>query len=58
MSLEQRPILHDQLDVLDRQIDKHVSDLGSSGSNQAADVIVKHCAHLILVFRIFCDHSG
>ena len=57
-SLEQRPILHDQLDVLDRQIDKHASDLGGLGSNQAVDVIVEHCADLILVVRIFCDHSG
>ena len=57
-SLEKRPILHDQLDVLDRQIDKHASDLGSLGSNQAVDVIVKHCAHLILVVRIFGNHSG
>ena len=57
-SLEQRPILHDQLDVLDRQIDEHASDLGGLGSNQAVDVIVEHCADLILVVRIFCDHSG
>ena len=56
-SLEQRKILHDQLDVLDRQIDKHASDLGSLGSNQVVDVIVQHCADLILVVRIFCDHS-
>ena len=55
-SSEQFPTQHDHFDILDRQIDKHASDFGSLVTSQFLDEIVKHCADLILVVRIFSDY--
>ena len=52
-SLEERPVLHDELDVIDRQINDHTSDLRSTfGSNNLFNELVKDGTNLGAVVRV------
>ena len=51
-SVEQRPVLHDELDILDRQVNKHTSDLGGLGADDLLDVLVEDRADLVLVVGV------
>ena len=50
--VEERPILHDKLDILDGQVDEHTSDLWGLWSNNLGDVLVEDSADLILVVGV------
>ena len=50
--VEERPILHDKLDILDGQVDQHASDLRSLWSHNLGDVLVEDSADLILVVGV------
>ena len=51
-SLEERPVLHDQLDVLNGQIDQHTSDLWSLCADEIVDMLVQYRANLVFVVRV------
>lgn len=56
-SVEQRPVLHNELDILDRQVNKHTSDLGGLGADDLLDVLVEDRANLVLVVGVL-GHDG
>ena len=56
-SLEEVIVLHDKLDVSNREIDQHTSDLWSLWSNKLIHKLVENSSYLILVVRVLCDDS-
>jgi len=50
--------LHDHLDVIHGQVDKHTGDLGSLVANELLDVLEEHGTHLLLVVGVLGHHSG
>ena len=49
--------MHNELDILNRQVNEHTSDLGSLGADNLLDVFVENSADLILVVRVL-RHDG
>ena len=49
--------MHDELDILDRQVNKHTSDLGGLGADDLLDVLVEDRADLVLVVGVL-GHDG
>jgi len=49
--------LHNELDVLDGQIDEHTSDLGGLVADDLLNVLVEDCADLVLVVGVL-GHDG
>jgi len=56
-SVKQRPVLHNELDVLDGQVNEHTSDLGGFGADDLLDVLVEDRANLVLVVGVL-GHDG
>ena len=56
-SLEEVIVLHDKLDVSNREIDQHTSDLWSLWSNKLIHKLVENSSYLILVVRVLGDDS-
>ena len=56
-SVEQRPVLHNELDILDGQVNEHTSDLGGLGADDLLDELVKDRANLVLVIGVL-GHDG
>ena len=56
-SVEQRPVLHNELDILDGQVNEHTSDLGGLGADDLLDELVEDCANLVLVVGVL-GHDG
>ena len=56
-SVEERPVLHYELDIIDGQVDNHASDLGGLGSDDLLDVLVEDRANLVLVVGVL-RHDG
>ena len=53
--VQKRPVLHDELDVLDGQIDEHTGDLGGLVAHNLLDVLVEDRANLVLVVGVLRD---
>ena len=51
-SVEQRPVLHDEFDILDGQVNDHASDLRGPGADDLLDVPVEDRANLVLVVGV------
>ena len=51
-SVEQRKVLHNELDILDGQVNEHASDLGGLGTDDLLDVLVEDRTNLVLVVRV------
>ena len=49
--------MHNELDVLDGQVNDHASDLGGPGADETLDKVVEDRANLVLVVRIL-RHDG
>ena len=56
-SFEQIVVLHNQLDIINGEIDEHARDLGSLLSNQLIDELVKYSTDLVLVIRVLRDNG-
>ena len=56
-SVEQRPVLHNELDILDGQVNEHTSDLGGLGADDLLDELVEDRANLVLVVGVL-GHDG
>ena len=51
-SVEQRPVLHNELNILDGQVNEHTSDLGGLGADDLLDELVEDRANLVLVVGV------
>ena len=51
-SVEQRPVLHNKLDILDGQVNDHASHLGCLEASHLLDVLVEDRADLFFVVRV------
>ena len=49
--------MHDELDILDGQVNKHTSDLGGLGADDLLDELVEDRANLVLVVGVL-RHDG
>ena len=56
-SVEQRPVLHDEFDILDGQFNDHASDPGGPEADDLLDVLEEDRANLILVVGVL-GHDG
>lgn len=56
-SLEQIVILHDELNIVNWQIDEHTSNLGSFRADNLVNVFVENGTNLILVVRVLWNNS-
>jgi len=55
--LEQIVVLHNELNVVNWQVDEHARDLGSFRANQLINEFVEHGTNLILVVRVLWNNS-
>jgi len=56
-SFEQIVVLHDELDVVNRKINEHTSNLWSLLTDQLVDELIEHGTDLILVVRVLWNDS-